>query len=342
MSSEPLKSDAKLLESFRRTLAAGRMAHAYIFYGPLGVGKRELALDLARMLLCPDRGCARCPVCRRVTTGNHADFRFVARDEADTELKIEKIRELQAEVHLHPMEGMNKVFIINECHLMSEEAANCLLKTLEEPPEKSYLFLLTELPEALPATIRSRCQEARVPPKSTDEVASALTSAYSLQEADARYLARLSEGCLGQARNLHEKDAMERSRWLFERLRSLNEQNELGVAAELEARIHRGKAILEEQREEFRGYVDLAITFFRDMLSRSLGLPEDRFYHTDSDSLAFYGEQRMASARAISAIELCFRAKEWTRRNANMGLVVENFVVELRQFLSSDQTCPNR
>jgi len=316
------------------------MAHAYIFYGPKGVGKMQLALDVARTLLCPDRGCGGCPVCQRVTTRNHADFRIVARDleEGDTELKIEKIREMQEEVHLRPMEGQNKVFIIDECHLMSEEAANSLLKTLEEPPGKSYLFLLTELPEALHATIRSRSQEIRVPQRSTEEVASALVGSYGIVEEDARLLARFSEGCLGRAYELHERDAMEQSRWVLEKLRALDAGNDLVTAEELAARARKGAQNLEAQREGFRAYLDLIVTFCRDLLSHSLGLPEDQFFHSDPEARAFYEEQSISPARAAATIELCFKAKEWTRRNANLGLVVENFVAGLRQLLSRPES----
>jgi len=296
----------------------------------------QLALDVARMLLCPNGGCRECPVCQRVTTGNHADFRIVKRDleEGDTELKIEKIREMQGEVHLRPMEGENKVFIIDECHLMSEEAANSLLKTLEEPPEKSYLFLLTELPEALHATIRSRTQEIRVPQRSTDEIASALAGSYGIVEEDARLLARLSEGCFGRACDLHEHDAREQSRWLLEKLRALDAINDLEIAEELTARARKGAQNLEAQREGFRAYLDLILTFCRDLLSHSLGLSTDHLFHSDPDARAFYEERSMSPARAMSAIELCFKAKEWTRRNANLGLTVENFVAELRQLLT--------
>jgi DNA polymerase-3 subunit delta' len=179
-----------LLDTFRHARQSGRLAHAYILFGPEGIGKRELAFDAARLLLCPEGGCNACGVCRRIETFNHADFRLIEREDGDKELKIEKIREMMREIHLAPMEGQNKVFVINECHLMNEESSNALLKTLEEPPANSYLFLLTEMPEALIDTIRSRCQEFRVPPRPAAEIASLLSIELGITDEEAMFLAK--------------------------------------------------------------------------------------------------------------------------------------------------------
>jgi DNA polymerase III delta' subunit len=307
-----------LLDIFRNAKQSGRLAHAYILFGPPGIGKRELAFDIAKLLLCPEGGCNACGVCQRIETFNHADFRLIEREDGDKVLKIEKIRDMMGEIHLAPMEGPNKVFLINECHLMNEESSNALLKTLEEPPANSYLFLLTDMPEALIDTIRSRCQEFRVPPRPAAHIASLLSSELGLSDDEATFLAKMSEGSIGQARNLHEQDAHETCRWLLEKFQSLNPLNELIFAGEFESRIKSaGGSKTEHHRQEFRRHLSLINSFWRDMLYRALRIPSTRFFHSDAQALGLYDQLNLPPSRSLAGLDLSFEAEEWMRRNAN-------------------------
>ncbi|MDP7131302.1 MAG: DNA polymerase III subunit [Planctomycetota bacterium] len=326
-----------LLDTFRHARQAGRLAHAYILFGPEGIGKRELAFDAARLLLCPEGGCNACGVCRRIETFNHADFRLIEREDGDKELKIEKIREMMREIHLAPMEGQNKVFVINECHLMNEESSNALLKTLEEPPANSYLFLLTEMPEALIDTIRSRCQEFRVPPKPAAEIASLLSIELGITDEESVFLAKMSEGSIGRARELHKQNAHETCQWLLEKFQTLNSLNELLFAGEFEARIKSaGGSKTENHRQEFRRHLPLINSFWRDMLYRALGIPSARFFHSDAQSLGLYDQLNLTAPRALAGLELSFEAEEWMRRNANFALAIENYSVELSRLMTGN------
>lgn len=303
-------------------------------HGPAGVGKTTLAIGIAKMLLCPKQGCSNCPTCRRVDTRNHSDFRLVQREEGSKELKIEQIREIQQEINLKPMEGPNKVFILGECQFMSEEAANCLLKTLEEPPKRSFLFLLTEVPEALPATIRSRCQEVRVPLRPPSEIEGILIHEAALSPERARFLARMAEGSVGRALEMHQKDLPNLVAWLRESLRALEPDRELKFANELLARVEQAGDNPEGQRAELRLYLNALNTFWRDLLYQSLGIGSERFFQGDEASLAFYLEFRMRPTEALAAIELSIQAEEWLRHNANLKLVMENYVVDLCRLVS--------
>ncbi len=326
-----------LLDTFRHARQAGRLAHAYILFGPEGIGKRELAFDAARLLLCPEGGCNACGVCRRIETFNHADFRLIEREDGDKELKIEKIREMMREIHLAPMEGQNKVFVINECHLMNEESSNALLKTLEEPPANSYLFLLTEMPEALIDTIRSRCQEFRVPPRPAAEIASLLSIDLGITDEESVFLAKMSEGSIGRARELHKQNAHETCQWLLEKFQTLNSLNELLFAGEFEARIKSaGGSKTENHRQEFRRHLPLINSFWRDMLYRALGIPSARFFHSDAQSLGLYDQLNLTAPRALAGLELSFEAEEWMRRNANFALAIENYSVELSRLMTGN------
>lgn len=139
---------------------AGRISHAYLFSGQKGCGKYQAALTFTQLLLCEDpqeaEPCGNCLQCHKVAAGNHPDVEIIVPDGAS--LKIEQIRTLQEKVYYQAYEGKYKVIIIRQAHLLTEEAANSLLKILEEPPDKTVFLLLAEDMAKLPITIQSRCQ----------------------------------------------------------------------------------------------------------------------------------------------------------------------------------------
>ena len=160
------------VDLLRRSLEAGRMAHAYLMSGPSQVGKTTLALALAKALNCTyaDPPCGHCPSCLQIEHGTHPDVQLIVGDGARESIKIEQIRVLQREAVLSPYEGGYRVFVLRRIDRASVEAANSLLKTLEEPPPHVVLVLTALDPEALPATIVSRCQRLDLRPAACDIV----------------------------------------------------------------------------------------------------------------------------------------------------------------------------
>jgi len=157
-------------ESISRARASGRLPHALLVTGPVGVGKRLLVAAIARSLLCsrPDaRGlaCGRCRECELLAAGTHPDYVVVSpdREGKSDEIKVDAIRRLSEMDTLTAHRGGHKVIVLDPAQNMNQSAANSLLKTLEEPCPGTFLCLVCEQPDRLPATIRSRCQELRVP-----------------------------------------------------------------------------------------------------------------------------------------------------------------------------------
>jgi DNA polymerase-3 subunit delta' len=199
------------------------LAHAYLLVGPPHVGKMALALDLASALNCNEGTppCGSCRACQRIQQGKYPDVividKYAGRDQKDrrkaSEIGIDMVRELlQRGSSLPPYEGHYKVFIIDDADLMSAEAANCLLKTLEEPPQYVIILLLTSQENALLPTVVSRCQRFELKPVAVAEIESRLQTFDGLNPNKIKLLSRLSGGCLGWAISALSDDSYLQSR----------------------------------------------------------------------------------------------------------------------------------
>jgi DNA polymerase III subunit delta' len=217
-------------ERLQRAFRVGRIPHAYLFAGPSGVGKEMLATRLAAVLLCaqpaevraPRSGkatspawrdaCGRCVDCELMAVGNHPDLHRIhralgkmhpdkeVRNRKATMLGVDVIRHFVIEkMGLRPSREQAKVFIVCETERMNVEAQNAMLKTLEEPPEHSYIILLATSADVLLPTTRSRCQLVTFRSLPVEFVAERLVGERGLAAGEARFLAELSQGSLGLA-----------------------------------------------------------------------------------------------------------------------------------------------
>ena len=190
----------RILSLLDYSLKTNAIAHAYLLVGPRHVGKGTLAVNLAQALNCdgPEVPCGECRSCQRISEGKHADVTPIGLD-SRTEIGIDDIRGLQRLANLPPYEGKCKVFIIDEAEYLSTEAANSLLKILEEPPPRVVWLLLAAEEERLLPTIISRCQRLELKPVSSVRVQEVLVNSYNLDTDKAQLLTRLCHGRLGWA-----------------------------------------------------------------------------------------------------------------------------------------------
>lgn len=176
--------NSSIREYFNKLLKSDNLSHAYLFYGPEGVGKKSFALKLATELC-----------------GTSTDLKFI--DKGAEEILISDIRELKSFIHLTPF-GKNKVVIINNVHNLGRDASNALLKILEEPPGKAVLFLISHLPQAIIPTVASRCQLVRFRPFKENEITAYLINEKKIKKEFAGSVAKLSRGSLGLALEIAE------------------------------------------------------------------------------------------------------------------------------------------
>ena len=232
MSWKRVKGHESVVQAFQRVVQRDRLAHAYLFAGPSGVGKRLFALEFAQALLCenspPDKleACDRCPACALVQAGNHPDLFIAGRLEESLELKIETVREFRENFALKPARGRGRVAILDDADFMNEESANCLLKTLEEPPPRSVLILIGTSPDRQLPTIVSRCQMVNFSPLRPNVVTEVLRANNVQDPAILAQLVRLAGGSPGQALELADP-----ALWEFRRvfLRDLSQPQPDGV-----------------------------------------------------------------------------------------------------------------
>jgi len=156
---EEVVGQEAVVQTLRNAVKSGRISHAYLFSGPRGTGKTSTARILAKALNCQkgisDNPCGTCQMCLRIRDGNSMD---VIEIDAASNRGIDEIRDLREKVRYAPVEGKYKVYIVDEVHMLTQEAFNALLKTLEEPPLHVIFVLATTEPQKVPLTIASRCQ----------------------------------------------------------------------------------------------------------------------------------------------------------------------------------------
>jgi DNA polymerase-3 subunit delta' len=189
----------RLKDFFLRAQRRGRTPPALVLCGPVGIGKRTLALEAARALLCETKSgdaCGACKACDRVARRMHPDFFLL--EPAPASIKIEAVRDLVGEVQSRPFEAATRAFVIDDAHLMTEQAQNAFLKSLEEPPATSRILLVTAEPDRLLPTIRSRCQTLRASALTSEQV-EAFLSERGVAADEARLRASVSAGSIGRA-----------------------------------------------------------------------------------------------------------------------------------------------
>lgn len=298
------------------------MAHAYLFAGPPQIGKTRLARTLSQALNCeqPDPPCGGCPSCRKIEAGVHPDVRLIEGEGAGGSIRIEQVRALQRDAVLSPYEGRRRVFVLRRMDLATVEAANCLLKTLEEPPQLVTLILTAVEADLLPSTVVSRCQRLDLRPVARQEIEAALR-ARDLPAGKARLLARLSGGRVGWAFQAAEDQAV-----LDRRRQGLEDLAGLLAAGRVERLEYAHKA--GRDPDACRDLVELWATWWRDLMTLR-GLGEDHLLNVDgAGGLRSWAEQAsVSSARSILAALQATAAQ--LQANVNPRLAMEGLLLQL-------------
>ena len=302
-------------------IKSGKIPHAYIFMGQNGVGKKSTAAEFAKILNCTtndftktDTGaCGKCLNCERISKNSHPDFHLMdfAKQaemldedfEKQKTIKIETVRYLQKEVSTKAHEAKWKFFIVEPAEKMNSAAANCLLKTLEEPPENTILILIAGHKETIPQTIVSRSQTLFFQPLEQDMIASYLMLNRSFSAAKAREIAALSEGSIEEAEKLAEGNENEGlSLWLKLKTKDMH----ISEMLELSRSISRDKAKAVE-------YIDAMIAEAKK-------------------------DFRLYPKSAADSLDLLTKSKALILRNVNAQTVLDNLFFDLKEIKDNSST----
>ncbi|HHW23788.1 MAG TPA: DNA polymerase III subunit delta' [Clostridiaceae bacterium] len=204
---------AHILERLKNEIKNGTLGHAYAFTGEKGIGKRTLAHYMAKTILCTEKGndiepCGKCRSCRSFEEGVNPNFRVIRNE--TKKILIRQIRDMIEDISVRPAEG-KKVYLIEEADLMTVDAQNCLLKTLEEPPPYCIILLTTSVYESLLLTIRSRVAQLRLKPYTEGEIKT-IAKANGIDIRGKEYLTSLCGGIPGRIFELASDKSFEENR----------------------------------------------------------------------------------------------------------------------------------
>ncbi len=324
--------------AFNRVVARGRLAHAYLFTGPSGIGKRLFAQELARALLCEalDRSrleaCDQCPACIQSAAGTHPDLYQARRPEESLEVPIELVRELCKSFGLKSARGRGKIAILDDADDLNDASANCFLKTLEEPPPRSVLLLVGTSAERQLPTILSRCQVVHFRPPPIAAVAG-LLSDRGIEPAWAARLATIADGSPGQALGLADKALWEFRRALLDGL-SRVPCDALTIARNWQRFTEEAGKESADQRRRTALVLRLLIDFYRRALAADAGVAPALAEAEDQHVLEAL-ISRASCQQLLAFLDRCLEAEMQLERRVQLVLVIEALVYAIAQRLQA-------
>jgi len=331
-----------IAERFRASLRRGRLASTYLFVGPSGIGKRHFALALAKALLCQEakdadlEPCGQCESCRLFDAGSHPDLDVVGLPKDKSTLPLELFigdkehRNQDGVCHriaLRPFLGGRKVAIIDDADRFSQESANCLLKTLEEPPPRSLVILIGTSPSKQLPTIRSRSQIVRFQPLAPETVAQILVAGGEITDHESAVrLASYGEGSVERASAIADPALWQFRAQMLHDLAAA-EPNPVRLARVIQAFVDDAGKEASQRRDRLRTLVSFAEEFYRGLMRAGMGcnLCGDELLQA---SIA-KAESRYTPDHAIDSLESCLAVLEQVDRNANLGLVIQRWCENL-------------
>ncbi len=316
------------LTFFEHSRSSEHLSHAYLLTGPAQVGKETLALAFAQALLClaeqtipPGSPCGECRACVRVQTGTHPDLRVVQPAPGKKSLGIDEIRTLIAAAALQPQEGRSSIFVLPNAESLTIEAANALLKTLEEPAPHTIIFLTVSNDQLLPATIVSRCQVLPLGLVNTTDISTALVGQWGVSSEQAQELSLLSAGRPGWAIAASQNPEIQEQRagWfqIMETLCTSGPAQRMKIATNIA-----------REAEQLDEIFAVWLSWWREVLLSLEGAQASRHHQASQSDHALRQIRPDVARQVLKQIQ---EAAQQIEQNAQPRLVLETLLLDLPQ-----------
>ncbi|HET8843755.1 MAG TPA: DNA polymerase III subunit delta' [Ktedonobacteraceae bacterium] len=318
------------IQTLQRAVAAQRVRHAYLFAGPEHIGKALLARRFAQTVLCtggphaelsPLNPCFTCLSCRKVMHGNHPDVHYITRPPDKQFILIDQVRALQSDSARKTLEGRRNIFIIEGMHEMNVQAANCLLKTLEEPEPDVVLLLTVPDPGLLLPTILSRVQQVPMHLLTSTQIRQALQERWKVSGEDAALIAALAAGRMGWAvQAVEEEDLLAERQSQLEiltRVPSLGKVQRFDIAQKLSV-----------EGDKIKGMLELWLLWWRDLVMAAHNCP-DLIVNVDMRNLIQKHASRISPLEAQRMIRTILRTIEALDQNVNPRVALEVLMLDI-------------
>ena len=305
------------IATIRRILGSGRVAHAYLFSGPEGIGKKKVATAFIEALFCGKaEGCGECISCRKILSGNHPDIHTLEPD--GQFIKVDQVRGVQKDLSYRPYEALRKACIIDGADRFNLSSGNSLLKTLEEPPGNALIILLaTNIDTVLP-TIRSRCQQLSFSGVPVEEIAGFLEN--NGVDADiARVAASLAEGSIARALSLCSEEIMAERSEVITTACNLSLKNMIDLFSFGEQ--------FDKDREKTLQIIGILTSFWRDMLHLASGSSD--LVNSDLSTLLERETSRRSREALLRGLDQLGKTRQALLRNANVRLSMDVLSMQL-------------
>lgn len=317
----------ELMEYIKKTVRQDTLSHAYILQGERGSGKKMLAHIFAATLQCERGGvepCGECQSCRQLSSGNQPDVIYISHEKPSS-ISVEDIRnQVNDSVMIKPYSSKHKIFIIPEADIMTDQAQNALLKTLEEPPGYAVFFLLAENEERLLPTIHSRCVMLHLRSLKDSLVKSYLMEQMEIPDYQASMCTAFAQGNIGRAILLASSEHFNEIRESAVRLLQKINKMEIDEISESVKDISKYKL-------EVADYFDILMIWYRDVLLYKATKDVDKVIF--NDQLSYIRER--AEKSSYEGIEIILKslekAKERLRANVNFELVIELLLLTIKE-----------
>lgn len=302
-----------------------RLAHAYLIQGLRGTGKTEIATLLTQTIFCPEKKnlepCGTCHVCKRVSSRNHPDVHWIEKD--GQSIKNEQIDYLRKEFSYSSLESTRKIYIIEDAQAMTNQAANRLLKFLEEPLIETMAILLTDNIQGMIPTIRSRCQIIDLKPLDTNLLQKEMMNA-DLSKEQSKIMSAITYN-IDEAIELTEDEK-------YQEIITLSKGMIKAIVTDYDNRfiyLHQNwlKEITDRKDTEYG--LDLILLGFKDIAYMQIGKEESLVFFNSTDQILKDALQIFTKKRLLQIMNALLKTKQKLKQNVNPTLLMEQFVLQL-------------